>query len=308
MQSLSADIWSILFKYLDAADIKALRLASVNSIAIKPAIDKGTTTFLNFINNKALIAGLRKCDMPDLIINFALKLGEGPFLQDHLQEITDKNTPKMQLNNLFIVAAGKGHLISMALMQRQGKVDLDARYQSDDVVGKTVVDNDFVPKVMKYSALKRTAFFGHLPCLRFLLDHGGNPLEDEIGERTILHIAVSSGHVDVVAFLVDSYPDLLGMTNKHQQLPLHLAAMHYDEKIFPLVLKHSVEHVNARAGGGHTTAHLLLIHPKKTDKTEVLKLLQQKGAKFDLLNEKGQTVESLRNTEVSQPYMTQLAK
>src|SRR5438876_304135 len=74
---------------------------------------------------------------------------------------------------------------------------------------------------------------------------------------TALHSAADNGHKDVVALLLDKYPDLVAATDKDGWTALHSAANYGHRDVVALLLgKMDDASINAKAGNyGRTALH-----------------------------------------------------
>ncbi|KPI85221.1 hypothetical protein ABL78_5729 [Leptomonas seymouri] len=100
---------------------------------------------------------------------------------------------RRQFPSCFEEACAYGNLQAVILMWSQGTVDIPTR--------KAVYEGNSA------SALMWASFKGHLPIVRFLLDHGA-PIDaaNALG-HTALQWAITAGHTDVVRYLLDHGAD-----------------------------------------------------------------------------------------------------
>ena len=76
------------------------------------------------------------------------------------------------------------------------------------------------------SLLSRAAMYGHMPVVKYLLEIGGDHL-DQRSELTPLHYAAGNGHLELVKYLMTSYPEMYVLTPSISPSisPLQMATM-----------------------------------------------------------------------------------
>ena len=290
VETLTRDPWAYLLDYLSIEDINALRLT--HPVRLKGHLEGVYAKQIKQYSNQALVTFLREHGLPETHIGIALWRGEAPFLEAIFKQGAE--LPPLWLNNQLISVVTQGHVISMMLLNKMG-ADPNACFQAKNTVLNTTQNIGIVPTNNKYTALQAAAFHGQFGCMRFLIKHKGDPKCLGQAGRTVLHIAVARRYRDIVRFLVEQFPELVSILNSKQQYPLHLAALHYDEVILPMIVEKSKDVVNAQDKDGYTAVHLMV---KLADnKCDGLPLLVEAGADLTIRNSLGECAKDLIETE-----------
>ncbi|XP_054667763.1 POTE ankyrin domain family member B-like isoform X4 [Grus americana] len=130
--------------------------------------------------------------------------------------------------------------------------------------------------------LHRAAASGDLARVRQGLKKHGIDGRDK-AERTPLHLACASGHVDVVTYLVENKCKLNLLDNDNRS-PLMKAVQCQQEECVAILLEHGAD-PNLADADGNTALHLAVISPN----TSVAGLLLEHNANIDAHNKEGYT-------------------
>lgn len=72
-------------------------------------------------------------------------------------------------------------------------------------------------------AIHYAAFYGHLSCVKLMIETGGVPIDSPGAKRmTALHIAASRGHYDLVKYLLEKDAKI-NLKDKFKRSPIILA-------------------------------------------------------------------------------------
>ncbi len=283
----SNDVWHRIFAYC----VHDATLPALNSQEYKEFHVEYYQNLVNDSEEVLIIKFLLDAGLSKYAIGVALGRGEVDFLKEIHKALKDDDCSVETKSNLLVQAVKQDHVVSMILLLFK-KADSDFSFSGEKPGYPT---EDTLSFYLGYNSLQTAAYRGHLYCLRYLLERGANPARLGEAKRTVVHIAVARRHREVVKFLVNEWAGLMKLANALKQYPLHLAAKHYDEVIFPLILNACEDVVNEQDEHSNTPAHLLVIH---TDVTDALDLLEAHGAKFDIPNNKDKTVEDLLKKEI----------
>jgi ankyrin repeat protein len=161
------------------------------------------------------------------------------------------------------VAAENGHVPTCRLLIEAG-VDVDV-----------TVDFNSTP-------LGTAAKKGHLPACKLLLDFGANINHKDENENSILFLAISSGNLELVQYLM---ADRTGLTLQvGDKTPLIMAAQKNKTNILKWLLAEGAP-VNQADKNNHTA----LMAACSGGTVEAVSLLLQHGAKMDMTNNAGMT-------------------
>ncbi|KAF6993153.1 hypothetical protein CFC21_010085 [Triticum aestivum] len=138
-------------------------------------------------------------------------------VQGHGIRTTVANTTYMGMNALH--AAGGG-----------GKLPI-YRYLVEEVK----MDVDMPDTAQEFTLVSHAIMYGHLPAVRYLLDHGAD-LHQRRGKITLLHMAVVHGYYEIVKFL------LARGANVHAMSELGTPLMDATLRGFPSIVKILLEH------------------------------------------------------------------
>ncbi|XP_069707034.1 ankyrin repeat domain-containing protein 26 [Phaenicophaeus curvirostris] len=130
--------------------------------------------------------------------------------------------------------------------------------------------------------LHRAAAAGDVAQVARALRKSGIDARDK-AERTALHLACASGHVDVVKYLVENKCKLNLLDNDNRS-PLMKAVQCQQEECVAIVLEHGAD-PNLADADGNTALHLAVISPN----TSVAGLLLEHNANIDAQNKEGCT-------------------
>uniref|UniRef100_A0A8R7NYS7 Uncharacterized protein n=1 Tax=Triticum urartu TaxID=4572 RepID=A0A8R7NYS7_TRIUA len=138
-------------------------------------------------------------------------------VQGHGIRTTVANTTYMGMNALH--AAGGG-----------GKLPI-YRYLVEEVK----MDVDMPDTAQEFMPMSHAIMYGHLPAVRYLLDHGAD-LHQRRGKITLLHMAIVHGYYEIVKFL------LARGANVHAMSQLGTPLMDATLRGFPSIVKILLEH------------------------------------------------------------------
>ncbi|XP_047128384.1 leucine-rich repeat serine/threonine-protein kinase 1 isoform X1 [Hydra vulgaris] len=134
--------------------------------------------------------------------------------------------------------------------------------------------------------LNSACFYGNKAIVKLLLDNQADVRPNSGTGETPLYIACCNGHLDVVVLLAQTFPELLNLPCKKEQIyPLHAAIIHGKESIVEYLLtlryvEHGLEkvflnnsappksnkffvHINQPMGNGYTPIHLAVQYGNK---------------------------------------------
>uniref|UniRef100_M8CRS6 Uncharacterized protein n=1 Tax=Aegilops tauschii TaxID=37682 RepID=M8CRS6_AEGTA len=95
--------------------------------------------------------------------------------------------------------------------------------------------NGDVREIKKFTPVSHAIMYGHLPAVRYLLDHGAD-LHQRRGKITLLHMAVVHGYYEIAKFL------LARGANVHAMSELGTPLMDATLRGFPSIVKILLEH------------------------------------------------------------------
>jgi len=138
-----------------------------------------------------------------------------------------------------------------------------------------------------YTALHWGVKLEHEDVVSLLVEKGNASLEIKDSEgRTALHYAVTAGNEDSVKYLLSKNADPT-VRDKYHNTPLHFAAFKGNLEIIQLLLSSSYPiDIDAKNNKGETPLHWAA---KNSDNLRVVKLLIEKAAKLDSLNNEQET-------------------
>ena len=131
--------------------------------------------------------------------------------------------------------------------------------------------------------LHRAAGFGHMECIKALLDRGAEVNIKCNADSTPLHSAAWGGHVDCTRALLDSGAEV-NTQDCHGSTPLHSAAFYGRVECMKALLDSGAE-VDAQDNDGSTPLH----NAARLGHVECIKDLIGSGARVTIINNRGQT-------------------
>jgi ankyrin repeat protein len=136
-----------------------------------------------------------------------------------------------------------------------------------------------------YTALYGASSSGHFEIVQWLLSHRANPNHRaKFDGWTSLHTAAYNGHVEVSRLLLQYKADINARDNEGQT-PLHVAVQYFGYvNVARLLLEHGAD-VNARDHNRNTSLHLA----SESGRSDVARLLVEHGANMDAKNDEGRT-------------------
>jgi ankyrin repeat protein len=143
-----------------------------------------------------------------------------------------------------------------------------------------------------YTALYGASSSGHFEIVQWLLSHRANPNHRaNLDGWTSLHTAAYNGHVEVSRLLLQYKADINARDNEGQT-PLHVAVQYFGHvNVARLLLEHGAG-VNARDHSRNTSLHLA----SESGRPDVARLLVEHGANMDAKNDEGRTTCQLAST------------
>ena len=126
--------------------------------------------------------------------------------------------------------------------------------------------------VRKATVLLLASYYGHLPVVTYLLDHGSSLKETTAHGKTALISAASSGQLEVAQYLVSKGAKLTE-TDSTGLSPLHCAALCGSERTMTWMIERGAA-INSRSKDNQTPLHCATI----AGRMEAIQLLLAKGA------------------------------
>jgi len=210
---------------------------------------------------------------PDISIYEAADDGNIEAVQQHIAAGADVNTKNIRGATPLHYAAANGHKKIAALILAKG-----ASVNAKDVDGTTPLD--YAKIIQKYdspeveAAIKDTA--------DLLRKHGAKTGLELKAEESI-HIAVASGHIEVVKKHLDTGTDV--NLRFQERTPLHFAVMEGHKEVAALLIANGAD-VNAQEEViGYTPLHRAALSGRR----EIAELLIAKGADVNTINSIGRT-------------------
>nr|XP_040252259.1 ankyrin repeat and KH domain-containing protein 1 [Aegilops tauschii subsp. strangulata] len=176
-------------------------------------------------------------------------------VQGHGIRTTVANTTYMGMNALHAASGG-------------GKLPI-YRYLVEEVK----MDVDMPDTAQEFTPVSHAIMYGHLPAVRYLLDHGAD-LHQRRGKITLLHMAVVHGYYEIAKFL------LARGANVHAMSELGTPLMDATLRGFPSIVKILLEH---KSDGGANVSGVFpyydpLLTAAEKGLTEAIKCLLEAGA------------------------------
>ncbi|KAG9390901.1 Ankyrin repeats (3 copies) [Carpediemonas membranifera] len=128
------------------------------------------------------------------------------------------------------------------------------------------------------------SYYGHLDCVRLLIDSGADCARTLDDGSTALFQAARNGHDRVIELLLDTNPDLVDVVNKHNASSLYAATLYEHVACARALLERGAKPDHRTKSGGTP-----LIAAASSNNTDLVKTLLDAHASVDLRNGDGDT-------------------